>query len=167
MILGACPPPEETSMEDHVRFLEQEHTAILREWKEHFGRLPPPLLSSSSRLSPVDTATANQGWDTTTTPAATTETAVGVNALPNNATPADMRQSLGIVENDGELWDSDGEEGDDDDSRNPAAEPSNGTTCRSPPRWSTSSAVVCRTPSGFLLVRHVCCNAHPDNVKTV
>jgi len=113
MILGASPPPEGTSLEDHVRFLEQEHTAILREWKEHFGRLPPPLLSSSSTL---DTSTANQGWDTTkTTPAATTETAVGVNALPNSATPADMRQSLGIVENDGELWDSDGEEEGDDE----------------------------------------------------
>jgi len=99
MILGACPPPEGTSLEDHVQFLEREHRTILEKWEQHFGRLPPPL------PSPKNTAESAGGgdWDT----AADTALSI-VNPLPD-ATPQDMRQSLGIEENENDNWDSDNE----------------------------------------------------------
>jgi len=98
MILGASPPPEGTSLEDHVRFLEREHRTILAEWEKYFGRLPPPLTSSSTN------STADQDWND-----GTTSTANMVNALPD-ATPQDRREWLGIVENHDEHWDSDEED---------------------------------------------------------
>ena len=96
MILGATPPEEGISLEDHVKFVEREHLTILEEWKQYFGSLPPPVPSMRAIV-----AADEENWDPDTGTTMNTE-----NAVPG-VTPQDLRQTLGIVENDHDNWDSD------------------------------------------------------------
>ena len=76
MILGTIPNQPGMSSQEHYKFVQEEHKSIVREWKEHFGRLPPPAGASAV---PVETA---------------------------SKTPAQKRLDLGIADNDEDDWEA-------------------------------------------------------------
>jgi hypothetical protein len=55
MIMGKLTPPSNSSddiMEEHVQKIFTMHHTIVREWKDYFGRLPPPAATEVIRESP-------------------------------------------------------------------------------------------------------------------
>lgn len=81
MILGATPIQPGMSPQDHYNFVRNEHKSIVEQWKEHFGRLPPPAGGTveKDRVPPPKKETA---------------------------TPVQQRLALGITDNDAEDWDA-------------------------------------------------------------
>lgn len=102
MILGACPSPEGTSLDAHVRQLEQKHRSIVKEWKEQFGRLPPAL-SSSGRQKSDELGE----WDASSAQQATADVADKTASPESSTLPETLRASLGIVDNEEVNWDDD------------------------------------------------------------
>lgn len=105
MILGACPPPDGTKTEDHIRFLENEHRMILDGWLENFGHLPPainktPQPSTDNEILKHPNTASNPTSSERETP------------ICNSVAPEIMRASLGIKDNDQTNWDDDDDEED-------------------------------------------------------
>jgi hypothetical protein len=93
MIFVATPASDGISQEEHFRRLGEEHLTILRQWKEHFGRLPPLL------LPPQQTPSANKASQ---------------NAVVETKPPV-TRESLGIVNNEDDDWEDYGISSDEED----------------------------------------------------
>ena len=85
MILGATPSPPSMSPQDHYKYVQSEHKALVKEWKEYFGRLPAPTGGGQPRIVDSEPLPPKE------TPA---------------ATPSQQRSALGITDNDGEDWDA-------------------------------------------------------------
>jgi hypothetical protein len=88
MILGATPIQSGLSPQEHFQNMQAEHKAIVQDWKEHFGRLPPPASSGSQTAGNHDGQTAAPINQSTTT------------------TPSEQRMALGITDNDADDWDA-------------------------------------------------------------
>ncbi|CAJ1950582.1 unnamed protein product [Cylindrotheca closterium] len=84
MILGTTPVPRGMTSQEHYRFVQEEHKAIVNEWKSYFGRLPASLGGASDPTKP----TPNPDFT-------------------ERASPSQLRKQLGIVDNTDDDWDAD------------------------------------------------------------
>jgi hypothetical protein len=90
MILSALPVEPGIGPEKHYQYIKNEHTDIVDQWKNYFGRLPPASSPESGSKSTDDPNTTNKQQDTSSKKA---------------LTPQEHRKELGIEENDDE-WDA-------------------------------------------------------------
>jgi hypothetical protein len=96
---------------EHLRWIQQEHTEIVAEWKEYFCRLPPSP-SPSDTVETTETSMASSPMTTLTASttlashsASETKTRNVVVSAELEISAAEKRHLLGIVENDHDDWD--------------------------------------------------------------
>ncbi|CAB9499764.1 expressed unknown protein [Seminavis robusta] len=123
MILGSFPPPTSSSsnakenaslLAKHTQKLQQEHNQIVKDWKEHFGRLPTSLL--------VDRPPAQKPSQTDQKPS------------PDPTQQAELRNSYGIEDNDADDWDDADSDDDDEGENNHSGNEESPAPPRAPPK---------------------------------
>jgi len=105
MILGSTPPPLGKDMVSHVKWLQNQHSSIVTDWKGQFGRLPPALALGGEAIE--DDSSSRHGDDTAMMPNNQFDESKEQDAsLIGPVQSADeMRKSLGIGNLKTENWD--------------------------------------------------------------
>jgi hypothetical protein len=111
MVLGATPPADGTSMEEHLVFLENEHRCILNDWYDYFGRLP---LAATSSLVQSDRKEEIAWTDDSSL-------IQQEHQHPHRPDAEALRSSMGIIDNGGEHWDDDDSDCDEETATIPSA----------------------------------------------
>lgn len=100
MILGSLPRGQESSEKEHYDYVQKEHFEIIEQWRDHFGRLPASL------GSPVDQVEAGMEEMAITTEQMAPSLCESVEAVATERSALELRQSLGIEDNDAtDNWD--------------------------------------------------------------
>ena len=97
MVLGSLPRGLESDEAAHLKYIFKEHEEIARGWKEYFGRLPQslPLRSDNSGATLASNSLP-----------AGEQTKLTMDSESGITSPADLRMSLGFVDNENDNWDA-------------------------------------------------------------
>jgi hypothetical protein len=94
MVLGALPMEPGHELQEHYQYIKKEHTEIVDQWKNYFGRLPPAASTGSTRSTSMDGLDSDEQNET----------------MKKERCVHEQRKEFGIEDNDDE-WDA----GDDSD----------------------------------------------------